>query len=40
MRADWSRALNEAGLAVTFVTWGERKLDGHDNRHRARHRQR
>lgn len=29
MHVDWSRALNDAGLAVTFVTWGDRKLDGH-----------
>jgi signal peptide peptidase SppA len=29
MHVDWSRALNDAGLAVTFVTWGDRKLDGY-----------
>lgn len=29
MHVDWSRALDGAGLAVTFVTWGDRKLDGY-----------
>ncbi|WP_233872481.1 S49 family peptidase [Paraburkholderia adhaesiva] len=29
MHVDWSRALSDAGLKVTFITWGERKLDGY-----------
>ncbi len=29
MHVDWSQALSDAGLKVTFVTWGERKLDGY-----------
>lgn len=29
MHVDWSRALDSSGLAVTFVTWGDRKLDGY-----------
>ena len=28
MHVDWSRALNQAGIAVTFVTYGDRKTDG------------
>ena len=28
MHVDWSRALDGEGLEVTFVTWGDRKLDG------------
>lgn len=29
MHVDFSRALTEAGLQVTFITYGERKADGH-----------
>ena len=29
MHVDFSKALTGAGLAVTFVTWGARKLDGY-----------
>ncbi|WP_277187670.1 S49 family peptidase [Caballeronia sp. BR00000012568055] len=29
MHVDFSKALTDAGLAVTFVTWGARKLDGY-----------
>jgi len=29
MHVDWSEALKEAGIKVTFVTYGSRKADGH-----------
>jgi capsid assembly protease len=29
MHVDWSRALSEQGLAVTLITYGDRKADGH-----------
>ena len=29
MHVDWSQALTEAGVKVTFITYGERKADGH-----------
>ncbi|NNM70180.1 MAG: S49 family peptidase [Gallionella sp.] len=29
MHVDWSKALTDAGLKVTFITYGERKADGH-----------
>lgn len=29
MHVDWSKALEEAGIKVTFVTYGARKADGH-----------
>lgn len=29
MHVDWSRALDSAGLKVTFITYGDRKADGH-----------
>jgi signal peptide peptidase SppA len=29
MHVDWSRALTEAGLKVTFITYGDHKADGH-----------
>lgn len=29
MHVDWSAALTEAGVKVTFITYGDRKADGH-----------
>lgn len=29
MHVDWSAALTDAGIKVTFITYGERKADGH-----------
>lgn len=29
MHVDWSRALTDAGIKVTFLTYGDRKADGH-----------
>jgi len=29
MHVDWSKALSEAGVAVTFITYGDRKADFH-----------
>lgn len=29
MHVDWSKALTSAGIAVTFITFGDRKADGH-----------
>lgn len=29
MHMDWSKALTSAGIAVTFITYGDRKADGH-----------
>lgn len=29
MHVDWSQALTNAGLRVTFITYGDRKADGH-----------
>lgn len=29
MHVDWSQALTDAGLKVTFITYGDRKADGH-----------
>jgi|HubBroStandDraft_2_1064218.scaffolds.fasta_scaffold124680_2 signal peptide peptidase SppA len=29
LHVDWSRALNQSGLTVTFITYGERKSDGY-----------
>ena len=33
MHVDWSQALTEAGVKVTFITYGERKADGHPRFH-------
>ncbi|HDR9065487.1 TPA: S49 family peptidase [Burkholderia contaminans] len=29
MHVDWSKALTQSGVKVTFITYGERKADGH-----------
>jgi ClpP class serine protease len=29
MHVDWSKALKNSGLEVTFITYGDRKADGH-----------